>query len=189
MIKLKILRWKGNPGLFRWGLSVISLVAQMIKNLPAMLETQVWSLSWEDPLEKGMATHSSILARRIPWTKKPGGLQSLATVLEWLTHKTYTHTHTHTQCNFKCLLKRDTGGSQSERDVKMLPFLLWGSRKGPWAKGCGKPPEIGETSRWVLSWSFWRKYGPADTLSMVKGNPFQTLTSRSLWWICVVSTP
>ena len=43
-----------------------SLVAQMIKNLPAMRETQVWSLGWEDPLEDGMATHSSILAWRIP---------------------------------------------------------------------------------------------------------------------------
>ena len=45
-----------------------SLVAQLVKNLPAMQETWVWSLGWEDPLEKGMATHSSILAWRIPWT-------------------------------------------------------------------------------------------------------------------------
>ena len=44
----------------------------MIKNLPAMQEIQVWSLSWEDPLEKGMATHSSIIARRIPWTEEAG---------------------------------------------------------------------------------------------------------------------
>ena len=48
-----------------------SLVAQSIKNLPAMQETQVQSLGWEDPLEKGMATHSSILAWRIPWTEEP----------------------------------------------------------------------------------------------------------------------
>ena len=54
-----------------------SLVAQMIKNLSAMQETQVWSLGREDPLEKEMATHSSILARRIPWTEKPGGPQSM----------------------------------------------------------------------------------------------------------------
>ena len=52
-----------------------SLMAQTVKNLPAMLETQLQSLAWEDPLEKEMATHSSILACRIPWTKKPGGLQ------------------------------------------------------------------------------------------------------------------
>ena len=54
-----------------------SLVAQMVKNLPAVWKTQVWCLGWEDPLEKGMATHSRILAWRIPWTEEPGGLQSL----------------------------------------------------------------------------------------------------------------
>ena len=54
-----------------------SLVVPMVKNLPAMWETQVWTLDWEDPLEKGMATHSSILAWRIPWIEEPGGLQSV----------------------------------------------------------------------------------------------------------------
>ena len=53
-----------------------SLVAQRLKHLPAMRETWVRSLGQEDPLEKEMATHSSILARRIPWTEEPGGLQS-----------------------------------------------------------------------------------------------------------------
>ena len=52
-------------------------VAQMVKNLPAMQETRVPSLGLEDALEKGMATHSSILAWRIPWTEEPGGLQSI----------------------------------------------------------------------------------------------------------------
>ena len=52
-----------------------SLVAQMVKNLPAMQENWVQSLGQEDPLEKGMDTHSSILAWRIPWTDKPGRLQ------------------------------------------------------------------------------------------------------------------
>ena len=47
----------------------------MVKNLPTMQETWVRSLGWEDPLEKGMATHPSILAWRIPWTEEPGGLQ------------------------------------------------------------------------------------------------------------------
>ena len=54
-----------------------SLVAKMIKNLPPMQETQVRSLGQEDLLEKGMATHSSILVWRIPWTEEAGGLQSL----------------------------------------------------------------------------------------------------------------
>ena len=54
-----------------------SLVAQMVKNLPAMQETQVQSLGWEDLLEKEMATRSSILAWKIPWTEEPGGLPSM----------------------------------------------------------------------------------------------------------------
>ena len=55
----------------RWA----SLVAQMVKNPPAIQETQVRSLGWEDSLEKGMANHSSIVAWRIPWTEEPSGLQ------------------------------------------------------------------------------------------------------------------
>ena len=52
-------------------------MAQIVKNLPAVQEIQVQSLDQEDPLEKGMATHSSILAWRIQWTEEPGGLQSI----------------------------------------------------------------------------------------------------------------
>ena len=54
-----------------------SQVAQMVKNLPARTETWIQYLGREDPLEKGMATHSSILAWRVPWTEEPGGLQSM----------------------------------------------------------------------------------------------------------------
>ena len=54
-----------------------SLVAQLVKNPPAMQETWVRSLGWEDPLEKEMATHSSILAWKVSWTEEPGGLQSM----------------------------------------------------------------------------------------------------------------
>ena len=53
------------------------LVAQLVKNLPAMWETWVQSLGWEDPLEEGMTTHSSILPGESPWTEEPGGLQSM----------------------------------------------------------------------------------------------------------------
>ena len=51
----------------------------MVKNLPAMQETQVWvsSLGWEDPLEEEMATHSTVLTWKIPWMEEPGGLQSM----------------------------------------------------------------------------------------------------------------
>ena len=57
--------------------SLASLEAQMVKNLPAAQETRVRSLGQEDPLEKVLATHSSILAWRIPWTEEPDGLQSM----------------------------------------------------------------------------------------------------------------
>jgi len=54
-----------------------SLVTKLVKNLPAMEETGVQSLGQEDPMEKEMATHSSLLAWKIPWTEEPGGLQSM----------------------------------------------------------------------------------------------------------------
>ena len=56
----------------KWAKDWASLVAQLVKNLPAVRETQVRSLGWEDPLEKKMATHSSILAWKIPWMVEPG---------------------------------------------------------------------------------------------------------------------
>ena len=63
-------------GLQRVGHSWMTNTTQTMKNLPAMQETWVWSLGWEDPLEQEMATHSSILAWRIPWTEEPSSLQS-----------------------------------------------------------------------------------------------------------------
>ena len=60
-------------GLYFWA----SLITQLVKNPPAMQETWVWFLSLENPLEKEMATHSSILAWKIPWTEESGGLQSM----------------------------------------------------------------------------------------------------------------
>ena len=67
----------------------------MVKNLPAMQETWVRSLSQEDPLDKEMATHSSILAWRIPWTEEPGRLQSMGWQRVGHDWATNTHTHTH----------------------------------------------------------------------------------------------
>ena len=66
------------------------LVSQVVKNLPAMQETQVQSLGQDDPLEEDIATQSSIPAWRIPWTEQPGGLQSMgckeSDTTEWLSH-------------------------------------------------------------------------------------------------------
>ena len=74
-----------------------NLVAQRLEHLPGMLETRVRSLGWEDPVEKGMGTHSSISAWRIPWTEEPGGLQSGVTK-SWTRLSDLTNlTHEHTQ--------------------------------------------------------------------------------------------
>ena len=70
-----------------------SLVAQTVKNLPAMWETRIRSLGWKDSLEVGMATHSSVLAWRIPWTEEPGGLWSMGSQrvgYDWATN-TFTN--------------------------------------------------------------------------------------------------
>ena len=71
----------------------VFLMVQTVKNLPAVQETQVQSLGQESPLEKGMATHSSILAWRIPWTEEPGGLQSMGS--QRVRHNQATNIFTH----------------------------------------------------------------------------------------------
>ena len=110
----------------RWA----SLVAQTIKHLSAMQETQVWSLGWEDPLEKGMATHPSILALRIPWTEEPGRLQSLgsqrvghgwATTIHkvrWLVRPTYIAT-----CDQICEHLYKTKGDR-EKNMKEVTTMI-----------------------------------------------------------------
>ena len=70
--------------------SSLILVAQTVKKPPAMSETWIWSLGWDDPLEKGIATHSSILAWRIPWTEEPSRPQSMG--LQRLGHDLATNT-------------------------------------------------------------------------------------------------
>ena len=73
-VTLKIMIY-GNK--YKYSIKWASPVAQMVKNLPAMRDTPVPSLGWEDPLENGMASGSSILAWEIPWTEEPGGPQFL----------------------------------------------------------------------------------------------------------------
>ena len=68
---------------FGQGSAWASLETQMVKNLPVMRETRVQSLGWEDPLEKEIAMHFSILAWEIPWTEEPGGLQCMGSQMSW----------------------------------------------------------------------------------------------------------
>ena len=81
----------------------------MVKNLPAMRETHVRFLSWEDPLEKGMATHSSILAWRIPWTEEPGVLQSMGWQRVRHNPANDTHPHQHSKKKKKTLIILNCG--------------------------------------------------------------------------------
>ena len=77
----------------------LSQCSSVVKNLPGVqvtYEAWVWSLGWEDPQEKEMATHSSILVWEISWTEKTGGLQSVGVTKSWTCLNTHTHTHTHT---------------------------------------------------------------------------------------------
>ena len=93
--------WEATEGSFKQQRA--SLAAQRVRNLPAMQETWVWSLGWQDPPENGMATHSSVLAWRIPWTEEPGDLQAMGSQRVrhgWVTH-THTHTHTHTEWQWR----------------------------------------------------------------------------------------
>ena len=92
--KLKVLKLVSglSEATYSYCWTLLTLVAPTVKRLPTMWETWVQSLGWEDPLEKGMATHSSILAWRIPWTEEPGGLQSMGSQSRTRLSD-FTHTH------------------------------------------------------------------------------------------------
>ena len=94
-----------------------SLVAQIVKNLPVMQETRVQPLGWEDPLEKGMATHSSILAWRIPWTEEPDLLQSMG--LQRVGHVWVTNAYLPCAGHYGCCC-----GNSNEWAISMIPALL-----------------------------------------------------------------
>ena len=101
-------------------------ITQMVKNLPAMQETQVRSLGWEDPLEKGMAIHSSILAWRIPWTEEPVGLQSMGSqsrtwLSDWHRYRWNTSTGGYTEGEPQHSFK----GKEAAVNVIREPGLLW----------------------------------------------------------------
>ena len=113
-----------------------SLVAQMVKNLPAMQETQVPSLGLEDLLEKRMATNSSILAWRIPWTGEPGGLQSMGS--QRVQHDWMINTFTYSQNSFIFFIKMCLS--------KMLLYILKDKCN------CDYDSEI------CILWFVWMKY-------------------------------
>ena len=117
----------GYPLRYSWA----SLVAQLVKNLPAMWETWVRSLGWEDPLEKRMATHSSILAWRIPWTVySPGGHKESAPLSLSLMHCQCIFLHSHRILELERTMRpglfRRTG---KEREAQVLQVPSPGSHR------------------------------------------------------------
>ena len=97
-----------------------SLVAEMIQSPPAVQETWVRSLGWEDPLEKEMPTHSSILAWRIPWTEEPGGLQSMESQ-SWTQLSDFTFTNK----KFKIWKKKHKCRPQKKQSLAYEYGALW----------------------------------------------------------------
>ena len=108
-----------NQSIISWA----SFVAQLVKSLPAMQETKVWFLGWEDPLQKEMATHSSVLAWRIPQTEEPGRLQSVGSQELDTTERLSTHTHCF-MSGFNCCFLTCTQISQEAGQVVWYSHLF-----------------------------------------------------------------
>ena len=128
-----------------------SLVAQRLKNPPAMWETWARPLGWEDPLEKEMATHSSIFAWRIPWTEEPGRLQSMESQKvghDW-TAKHSTAINTGNHAHHHQLLGKCTSKLQ---DTTLMPTRMTMIKKVGnyrWWRGCGKVRNLCTTGGYV----------------------------------------
>ena len=139
-----------------------SLVAQTVKNLPAIWETWVRSLGWKDPLEKGMATHSSILAWRIQWTQEPGGLQSMGSqrvrhdwatkhitdCIIWPNERTVSEDR-HRDCCVMIWWKSLLGSNGSGFYFTIL-FPLWQGSSQSGADQDNVGQEVAGTGRWYL---------------------------------------
>ena len=172
-----------------------SLMAQMVKNLPAMQETWVQSLGWEDPLEKGMATHSSILAWRIPWTEEPGALQSVGSQRvghEWATYTNIMNISCYSFCSSmldRYGLPRGSDGKESDcnaGDLSSIPglgrspeegnnYLLQYSWASPVAQMVKNLTAMQETWLWSLGWEDLLETGKA-THSIILAWEFHGVT-------------
>ena len=149
----------------------------MVKNLPTMQETWLWSLGQEDPMEKDMATHSSILAWRIPWTEEPGGLQSMGS--QRVRHDQVTNTHKH--------LTKIGAAAAAAKLLQLCPTLCNSRDSSP---PVSLVPGIlqARTLEWVaISFSnAWKWKAKVKSLSRVRllATPWQTnifLTNFKLW--------
>ena len=140
-----------------------SMVAQMVKNPPAMRETWVQSLGWEDPLEKGTATHSSILAWRIPWTEEPGRLQSMGSHRvrhDWVTkHTAHYGQRAHLQC---MAYSRYSVNNTTANNHNLIGFL--DSKRPPYAVVHGSK-ELVSPHTSLVPWD--PDYSPSEQLTHI----------------------
>ena len=114
-------------GRYQW----LLLVAQMVKHLPVVQETRAWSLGWEGPLEKEMATHSSTLAWKIPWTEEPGRLQYMGSQRvghDWATSQAQYTLRVHTQ-----LLSHVRLFATPQTKAHQIPLSMELSRQEYWS--------------------------------------------------------
>ena len=143
-MRLKTRSWKKQTSATSIYWALTSLVAQMVKRLPAMQETWVQSLGWEDALEKEMTTHSSTLAWKIPWTEEPGKLQSYGVAKSWTQLNNFTFTFFHYARALLIINSTTTlyfhGGSDSKESAHNAgdPGLILGSGRSP-GGGNGNP--------------------------------------------------
>ena len=157
ILPARILEWVAMPS------SRASLVAQSVKNLPAMQETWVRFLGWEDPLEKKTAIHSSIRTWKIPWTKEPGGLQSMGSQESDTTWQLNHHHHHHLQGIFL------SQGSNPH----LLCLLHWQSGSLPLAPAGKTPCHYGNiyfTVTLILELAIWLTltYGSLEEVMQTK---------------------
>ena len=126
---------------FKSGMYDSSLVVQMVKNLPAIQETRVLSLGWEDPLEEEITTHSSILAWRIPRTEEPGGLELMG--LQRAGHDWVPNTHTHDP-HILCSLAQWSGSGRWPQAPGRLQYSR-GKVLGLWMSLRNRDPPLQHT--------------------------------------------
>ena len=172
----------------------------MVKNPPAIQETRVQSLGWQDPLEKGMATHSSILAWRIPWTEEPGRLQSMRS--QRVGHEWATNTLLYIP--FCTMMETNSGGLLSRRLISdlflnrtrgylekaMAPHSSTLAWKIPWTEEPGRLQSMGSLrvrNNWVTSLSLFtfmhwrRKWQPTPVFLPGESQGQRGLVGCRLW--------
>ena len=165
-----------------------SLVAQLVKNPPALQETLLWYLGWENPLEEGMAIHSSILAWRIPWTGKPSGLQSIGSqrIREDWNHLAGSHP------SFVKWLLHNSGKGYATDSTKVSPL---GQRSFPRCWGAGHLCDMGPAEPCsILDWvqqslSLYRqklgKWFREGNGTPLQYSCLENSTDRGAWWATV----